>query len=107
MYDKLIAAFAPSIWELDDVKRGVLCQLFGGTTDAAKAKARRGREEGVSFNSRTLQNDLIDDNFDDFYDETNHFSQTAASNDTSTAHEESAGNYPELLNIYQICFHHI
>jgi DNA replication licensing factor MCM4 len=22
---------APSIWELDDVKKGVLCQLFGGT----------------------------------------------------------------------------
>lgn len=22
---------APSIWELDDIKKGILCQLFGGT----------------------------------------------------------------------------
>jgi len=36
IYDKLIAAFAPSIWELDDVKRGVLCQLFGGTIEDTK-----------------------------------------------------------------------
>lgn len=31
-YERLIAAFAPSIWQMDDVKRGILCQLFGGTT---------------------------------------------------------------------------
>jgi DNA replication licensing factor MCM4 len=30
VYEKLVASFAPSIWELDDVKKGVLCQLFGG-----------------------------------------------------------------------------
>ncbi|CAM9545469.1 unnamed protein product, partial [Discosporangium mesarthrocarpum] len=30
VYEKLISAIAPSIWELDDVKKGVLCQLFGG-----------------------------------------------------------------------------
>ena len=27
VYDKLTAAVAPSIWELDDVKRGILCQV--------------------------------------------------------------------------------
>ena len=31
IYDQLVAAFAPSIYEFDDVKRGVLCQLFGAT----------------------------------------------------------------------------
>ena len=32
VYERLVASLAPSIWELDDVKRGILCQLFGGTT---------------------------------------------------------------------------
>jgi len=27
---RLIASFAPNIWEMEDVKRGLLCQLFGG-----------------------------------------------------------------------------
>lgn len=30
-YERLVEAFAPSIWENDDIKKGVLCQLFGGT----------------------------------------------------------------------------
>jgi DNA replication licensing factor MCM4 len=30
IYDKLTRALAPSIWELDDVKKGILLQLFGG-----------------------------------------------------------------------------
>ena len=34
IYDKLTASIAPSIWEMDDVKRGILCQLFGGTSKA-------------------------------------------------------------------------
>jgi len=31
---KLIQSFAPSIFEEDEVKRGLLCQLFGGTSKA-------------------------------------------------------------------------
>jgi DNA replication licensing factor MCM4 len=31
IYDALKNAVAPSIYEMDDVKRGILCQLFGGT----------------------------------------------------------------------------
>ncbi|ETV96261.1 hypothetical protein H310_10440 [Aphanomyces invadans] len=30
VYENLSHSLAPSIWELDDVKKGVLCQLFGG-----------------------------------------------------------------------------
>ena len=40
IYDKLTAAFAPSIWELDDVKRGLLAQLFGGSNKDFKASGR-------------------------------------------------------------------
>ena len=32
IYEKLTASLAPSIWQMEDVKKGVLCQLFGGTT---------------------------------------------------------------------------
>ncbi|KAL9244987.1 hypothetical protein vseg_018698 [Gypsophila vaccaria] len=31
IYDRLTRSLAPNIWELDDVKRGLLCQLFGGS----------------------------------------------------------------------------
>ncbi|KAG9142508.1 hypothetical protein Leryth_017013 [Lithospermum erythrorhizon] len=30
IYERLTKSLAPNIWELDDVKRGLLCQLFGG-----------------------------------------------------------------------------
>ncbi|KAL6065643.1 DNA replication licensing factor, mcm4 component [Balamuthia mandrillaris] len=32
IYERLAKSIAPSIWEMDDVKKGILCQLFGGTT---------------------------------------------------------------------------
>ncbi len=32
-YERLVASFAPSIWELDDVKRGALALLLGGSAD--------------------------------------------------------------------------
>lgn len=35
VYDRLVQSFAPSIWELEDVKRGLLCQLFGGSEHAS------------------------------------------------------------------------
>ena len=31
IYEKLVASLAPSVWEMEDVKKGLLCQLFGGT----------------------------------------------------------------------------
>ena len=31
IYDRLTKSLAPSIWQLDDVKRGILCLLFGGS----------------------------------------------------------------------------
>ena len=29
LYENLTKSIAPSIWQMDDVKRGILCQLFG------------------------------------------------------------------------------
>lgn len=31
IYELLTRSLAPSIWELEDIKKGILCQLFGGT----------------------------------------------------------------------------
>jgi DNA replication licensing factor MCM4 len=31
LYERLVSSLAPSIWELEEVKRGLLCQLFGAT----------------------------------------------------------------------------
>ena len=44
-YERLVQAFAPSIWEMDDVKRGVLCQLLGGTLDAADSSSSQDNME--------------------------------------------------------------
>jgi len=38
--EKLIKSFAPSIYEEDQVKRGLLCQLFGGTPKPSGSKGR-------------------------------------------------------------------
>jgi len=37
---QLIRSFAPSIYEEDEVKKGLLCQLFGGTPKPANSKGR-------------------------------------------------------------------
>jgi len=47
VYDRLVKALAPSIWEMDDVKKGVLCMLFGGNSRKVKkgtAERRRNRQ---------------------------------------------------------------
>lgn len=46
VYDLLIDALAPSIWENHDVKKGILCQLFGGCSkNFRRAGASRFRGE--------------------------------------------------------------
>ena len=39
VYTRLVESFAPSIWEMDDVKKGILCQLFGGTSQLATTRS--------------------------------------------------------------------
>lgn len=36
IYERLTRSVAPSIWELDDCKKGILCQLFGGVPKLLK-----------------------------------------------------------------------
>lgn len=45
LYEKLVDAFAPSIWENQDVKKGILCQLFGGVSKEF-SQSGRGRFRG-------------------------------------------------------------
>lgn len=48
VYERLVKALAPSIWEMDDVKKGVLCMLFGGNSKKVKkgtAQRRKNREK--------------------------------------------------------------
>ena len=47
VYEQLTRALAPSIWEMDDVKKGVLCMLFGGNSrkvPKGTAEKRRNRQ---------------------------------------------------------------
>ena len=37
IYEKLTNSVAPSIWQMDDVKKGILCQLFGGSSKVRNA----------------------------------------------------------------------
>ncbi|KAF8902618.1 cell division control protein 54 [Gymnopilus junonius] len=46
IYDYLARSLAPSIWEMDDVKKGILLQLFGGTN---KSVARGGGGGGPRY----------------------------------------------------------
>jgi len=46
IYELLARALAPSIWEMDDVKKGILLQLFGGTN---KSIARGGGGGGPRY----------------------------------------------------------
>ncbi|KAH8829186.1 cell division control protein 54 [Flagelloscypha sp. PMI_526] len=46
IYDLLSRSVAPSIWEMEDVKRGILLQLFGGTN---KSIARGGGGGGPRY----------------------------------------------------------
>jgi hypothetical protein len=43
IYDALVRSVAPSIWVLDDVKKGILCQLFGGVNKELAAGIAEGR----------------------------------------------------------------
>lgn len=46
IYNMLARSLAPSIWEMDDVKKGILLQLFGGTN---KSIARGGGGGGPRY----------------------------------------------------------
>ena len=54
IYEELTKSLAPSIWELDNVKKGVLCMLFGGNH-------RRVRNSDRNQHNRTQDRDSDDE----------------------------------------------
>ncbi len=40
VYERLVNSFAPSIWELNDVKRGILCLLLGGSAGSTSGVSK-------------------------------------------------------------------
>lgn len=42
IYEKLARSIAPGIWQLEDLKKGLLCQLFGGVSKAVGNAKYRG-----------------------------------------------------------------
>jgi DNA replicative helicase MCM subunit Mcm2 (Cdc46/Mcm family) len=46
IYEQLTKSLAPSIWELDNVKKGVLCMMFGGNHIRVK---KRSKEEDENY----------------------------------------------------------
>lgn len=63
VYDRLVASLAPSIWEMDDVKKGVLCQLFGGVSKTLGAQNQQQSQEqqgggGGDSSGKTFRGDL-------------------------------------------------
>lgn len=42
IYEQLVRSVAPSIWKMEDVKRGLLCQLFGGSSKVHPAPIKGG-----------------------------------------------------------------
>jgi DNA replication licensing factor MCM4 len=80
-YERLVKSFAPSIWEMDDVKRGLLCLLFGGTIRKGSKKQRQKRArksgaggQGAEERKRRTTGDGVgyqgEDFEDDYMDET-------------------------------------
>ncbi|KAL3794766.1 hypothetical protein HJC23_012776 [Cyclotella cryptica] len=72
IYDRLVRALAPSIWEMDDVKKGVLCMLFGGNSrkvkkgTAEKRKNRqRAREEWLQRGEERMEEPELEEDEDD------------------------------------------
>ncbi|RLN60350.1 hypothetical protein BBJ29_005489 [Phytophthora kernoviae] len=63
VYENLAHSLAPSIWELDDVKKGILCMLFGGTRkDGSNGSVNVVQDEqelgGVAPKRKAMRSDM-------------------------------------------------
>ncbi|OWZ19580.1 DNA replication licensing factor [Phytophthora megakarya] len=63
VYENLAHSLAPSIWELDDVKKGILCMLFGGTRkdgSSGSVNEEEGEHEhgGVAPKRKSMRSDM-------------------------------------------------
>jgi DNA replication licensing factor MCM4 len=64
IYPKLTASLAPSIWELDHCKQGILCMLFGGNTRRI-ARGTAARAQSNAAAAATNPTSWLDDDDDD------------------------------------------
>jgi len=62
IYDKLTQSLAPSIWELDNIKKGILCMLFGGNHVRVKRGVADRDDNEDDDRSRTSWLDDDDEN---------------------------------------------
>lgn len=61
VYENLAHSLAPSIWELDDVKKGILCMLFGGTRKDKAGNVANGDSnspDGALQPQKTMRSDM-------------------------------------------------
>lgn len=65
--ERLVKSFAPSIWEMDDVKKGLLCLLFGGTV--RRKKSKNSKKSGRRSPRSTSNGDLFTEQKDEGEDE--------------------------------------
>mmetsp|Transcript_27161 Transcript_27161/g.58199 ORF Transcript_27161/g.58199 Transcript_27161/m.58199 type:complete len:853 (+) Transcript_27161:2791-5349(+) len=68
VYDRLVQALAPSIWEMDDVKKGVLCMLFGGNSRKVKkgtALRKKNRQKAREARRERMMQDGMNDDMDE------------------------------------------
>lgn len=61
IYEKLTDSLAPSIWELDNVKKGILCMLFGGN----QKRVKKGTAEQRQKKQLSTESDEWSDSDDD------------------------------------------
>jgi DNA replication licensing factor MCM4 len=60
VYNRLINSFAPSIWELEDVKKGILCQLFGGTSRKLQDQQLLQQQQQQQGQGQSEEEDFMD-----------------------------------------------
>ena len=60
LYNRMITSLAPTVWGHDDVKKGILLQLFGGVHKTTPEGMRlRGKPLNTTFTTLRLRNMLI------------------------------------------------
>jgi len=98
VYDRLVRSFAPSVWEMDDTKRGLLCMLFGGTI-RRKGQKRSGRGSGSDKAKRQRNGeDVLEQHCDDTDPESeDDSSQSPSSNSSSSGDLHQRGDINILL----------
>jgi DNA replication licensing factor MCM4 len=68
IYERLVQSLAPSIWGMDDVKKGVLCMLFGGNSKRVKKGTAQRLAKRSKTSDRSEHKSLEDESDDDTAD---------------------------------------